>query len=566
MEAEWTYKPVDESLVGALSEALEISPFLARLLVKRDVVETRDGRQLLEAPLSSLPKPEGMKDLEAGIDIVLRHLDAGKKIAVFGDYDVDGICSTAMLSHFLTALGGKVETFLANRFDYGYGLGADQAEKIARGGASCALLVDCGTSDLEAAAFLESRDIRTVVIDHHRVGDTPPPVSAFINPMQGGCGFSCKALTSAGLCFYFVAMMSTRVKERSGAPPPVDPRDYLDLAAVGTLADVAPVRGANRSLIRAGLKRLHEARRPAMARMMAAAGAVRCVADEHVVTFSIAPLLNAAGRMGDPTLALRFLLAADDREARALHARISLLNEKRREEDRRVLKEARFQMSKMDLGNRRSLVLHKKGWHQGVLGIVASRLAGKLQIPVAIIGVEGKTGRGSIRAPGETNLFSPLSEHREIFERFGGHSAAMGFSIEAGRIGELEEALERVCGALPPHRRQLELDAKLGVDDVRWAHLLDIERLAPFGRQNPAPLICLENVNIRDCRIVGDDHLKIFATGRSREIGAFGPNMGGRLREVTDGVSLAGHLRADTYRGGEALELLVLDIKPPPTH
>ncbi len=561
MEAEWTYTPVDECLAGTLCEALDISPFLAQLLIKRDIVEAQDGRQLLEAPLSSLPKPDGMKDLETGIAIVLGCLDAGKKIAVFGDYDVDGICSTAMLSHFLTALGGRVETFLSNRFDYGYGLGTGQAEKIARGGAACAILVDCGTSDLEAAAFLESRDIRTVVIDHHRVGDTPPPVSAFINPMQDGCGFSYKDLTAAGLSFYFVAMMSTRMRERGGGPP-VDPRDYLDLAAIGTLADVAPVRGANRSIAKAGLKRLHGALRPAMARLMAAAGITHRAADEQVVTFSIAPLLNAAGRMGDPTLALRFLLASDDREARALHADIFLMNEKRREEDRRVLKEARFQMSKMDLEGRRSIVVHRKGWHQGVLGIVASRLAGKLEIPVAVIGVEGKTGRGSIRAPGETNLFSPLSEHRRIFERFGGHSAAMGFSINAGRIGELEETLEKVCRALPPHRRRLEIDAKLGVDDVRWAHLLDIEKLAPFGRQNPAPLICLENVTPRDSRIVGDDHLKIFAAGRSREIGVFGPNMGSRLQEATDGVSLAGHLRADTYRGGEALELLLLDIKP----
>ena len=563
MEAEWTYEPAVESLTGALREALDISPFLAQLLIRRGIVDASGGRQLLEAPLSSLPRPDRMKDLAAGIDIVLDHLDAGKKIAVFGDYDVDGICSTAMLSHFLTAMGGEVQQFLANRFDYGYGLGTAQAEKIAQGGAACALLVDCGTSDLEATAFLESRDIRTVVIDHHRVGDTPPPVSAFINPMQKGCGFSYKALTSAGLSFYFVAMMSTRMKERGHAPAPVDPRDYLDLAAIGTLADVATVRGANRCLIKAGMKMLHRARRPAIARLMTASGITRRAADEQVVTFSIAPLLNAAGRMGDPTLALRFLLAADDKEVRALHAEISLVNEKRREEDGKVLKEARFQMSKKGLEGKRSIVLHGKGWHQGVLGIVASRLAGKLQVPVAIIGVEGKTGRGSIRAPGDANLFSLLSEHRDLFERFGGHSSAMGFTIEAGRIHELEETLEEVCGALPPHRRRLAIDAKLVVDDVRWAHLLDIEKLAPFGQENRAPLICLDNVTVRDSRIVGDDHLKIFASGRSREIGVFGPNMGGRLREAIDGVSLAGHLRADTYRGGEALELLLVDIKPP---
>jgi len=340
-----------------------------------------------------------------------------------------------------------------------------------------------------------------------------------------------------------------------------DPRAYLDLAAIGTVADVAPVRGANRCILRSGLKRLAGSPRPALARLVAAAGVTRRRRGEDVVSFHISPVLNAAGRMGDPVLALNFLLAESDAEASELHEKIALANEKRKEAERAVAEEARFQLTRKDPSRRASLVLAGRGWHPGVLGIVASRLVERTGVVVAVIGIDGKTGRGSIRAPSGMNVFSALAPHRDLFDRMGGHSAAVGFSLPAGRIGALEEALEEACREQLALGRKIQIDAVLSVDEADWFHVEEIEKLAPFGTENPQPVICLEEGEIQGGRIVGTDHLKLFAAGRSGTIPVFGPHMGRRLGELRGRMRLVGHLRADTYRGGRNVEFVLKDMR-----
>jgi single-stranded-DNA-specific exonuclease len=560
VETEWVEDRVDEEARHALTAELGLDPFLALLLVRRGLAAPQEARAFLQAPLSDLPRPHGMKDLAAGVDLVWEHVGSGRKIAVYGDYDVDGITSAAIVTCHLGALGAGTETFLASRFEYGYGMGPKQAGAIVESGATLALLVDCGTSDFEAAEFLEARGVRTVVIDHHRLGSRPPPVSAFVNPMQPDCAFPDKALTAAGLSFYFTAMMNRRRPAGKGPADLPDPRDYLDLAAVGTVADVASVRGANRCILRSGLRRLSGSPRPSLARLVAAAGITRRRRGEEVVSFHISPVLNAAGRMGDPALALRFLLAGSDGEAAELHEKIALVNEKRKEAERAVAEAARFQMSRKDPSGRASLVLAGRGWHPGVLGIVANRLAERTGIVVAVIGVDGKTGRGSIRAPSGMNVFSALEPHRDLFERMGGHSAAVGFSISEARIGELEEALEEACRR-QGRRRELRIDAALSVDEADWFHVEEIEKLAPFGTENPLPLIRLEGAAVEGGRIVGQDHLKFQAVGRSRAIPVFGPHLGRYLGRLRGDMSLLGHLRADTYRGGRNVEFVLKDFR-----
>jgi single-stranded-DNA-specific exonuclease len=561
-ETEWIERTLPAGELRGLEEGLGVSPFLARLLLGRGVRTAGEARSFFDAPLSELPQPRDMKDLSRAVDLAWDAVRAGTKVVVFGDYDVDGICSAALLTHGLRALGAQVETLLASRFDYGYGMGPKQAGAVASTGARLAILVDCGTSDLEAAAVLGDRGIAAIVIDHHRVGPRHPPVSAFVNPMRADCPFPCKSLTASGLSFYFVAMMTRLAPawaaDRAGK---IDARDYLDLAAIGTVADVAPVTGANRCILKAGLRRMQDPSRPAVARMLAAAGLTRRTRSEEMVSFHIAPVLNSAGRMGDPALALRFMLAEGEEEARTLHEKIALLNERRRGEEQRVTQEAVLALTKKDLPGRASVVLAGKGWHPGVLGIVASRLVERTGRIVAVVGIEGATGRGSIRVPEGADIFSALERSRDLFERFGGHSAAVGFTLRADRLKMLEEKLEEAGRTLLARGRSLVIDATVPLEEAGWPHVEDIERLAPFGRDNPQPLVCLDGVSVRDAKIVGSDHLRFFAAGKTGGLPVFGPHMGGHLRTVAAARRLAGHLRQDTYRGGRAVEFVLKDFK-----
>lgn len=565
MDTQWIEKPVEESARSGLREALGTSDFLAGLLVRRGITDPGEGKEFLKAPLSSLPPPHDMKDMMRAVELLWDHVVRGSKIAVYGDYDVDGISATAILAHFLAGLGAGIETFIASRFDYGYGLGPRQAEKIAGSGARCAVLVDCGTSDLEGTALLESKGITTVIVDHHRVGPELPTASAFINPMRPDCPFPYKFMTSAGLSFYVAAMMTSHARKKTALQgrlaEDVDPRDYLDLAAIGTVADVAPVTGANRCILKSGFKRMMRSGRPALVRMLAAAGVTKRVRGEEIVSFHFSPMLNAAGRMGDPMLALKFLLASGEEEAGALHEEIGRLNTMRRAEEKKVTGEALFELTKKEPERRASFVLHGRGWHPGVVGIVASRLVERTRCPVAVVSMDADVGRGSIRAPAGMNIYTPLDRHRDIFERFGGHSAAIGFTIQAGRIGDLEKKLEEASRDGMKEKHKVFIDARMRVEEVEWFHIEEIEKLSPFGMENPAPLICLEDFSIRGVRIVGSNHLKFFVEGKGGSIPVFGPNMGGRLGEVADGISLAGHLRPDTYRGGRSIEFLLKEIK-----
>jgi single-stranded-DNA-specific exonuclease len=558
METEWIFASVDENQVRRLQREAGLSGFLSRLLVARGISTAEEARGFLDSPLAALPAPHDMMNMAGGAQIVWDHVSAGRRVAVYGDYDVDGICSAAIITHFLRGLGAEVSATLASRFDYGYGLGPDQARRIEESGAACAVIVDCGTSDLGSVSYLESKGIRTVVIDHHRVAQELPPASAFINPQQPGCPFPAKALTASGLCFYFVAVMMRRGGERCAGD---DARDYLDLAAIGTVADVAPMTGANRCITKNGARRMLASKRPALVRMLAAAGAGAGRRPEEVISFFISPLLNAAGRMGDPMLALELLLARDEAQARQLHEKVALLNERRREEEKRVTDEARFLLTKKDTGGRSSFLLRGKGWHPGVLGIVASRLVERCGCPVGVIGVEGGLGRGSIRAPEGINLFSPLSQCRDLFERFGGHSAAMGFTIRAGKIPLLEEKLEQICAEMGRGGSALTIDAVLSARELGWSHLEESEKLSPFGAGNPSPVICLRDLAVEDARIVGSNHLKGFISFTGRRIPLFGPNMGDRLASFHGASRLAGNLRSDTYRGGQAIEFILKDFK-----
>ncbi|HEX6766992.1 MAG TPA: single-stranded-DNA-specific exonuclease RecJ, partial [Polyangiaceae bacterium] len=519
------------------------------------------ARRFLAPRLATLTPPDGMADRSAAADRIARAIRARERIAVFGDYDCDGMTAAAVMTDVLLALDGDVTTFVANRFDGGYGVAPAAVERLLASGASLVVTCDCGSSDHEALLRLRERGVDSVVIDHHLVPSEPLPAFAFLNPHRPDCGFPFKGLASCGLALSIGAAVRT-VLGRT-----LDLKALLDLVAIGTIADVAPLVGDNRALVRAGLGVLGDTQRPGLRALYDLAGITRgapLAADD--IAFRIAPRLNAPGRLGSPEPALRLLLERNRERAELLAASIESSSLERRALQDRMLDEALTEISERKYDDRPAIVLGREGWSTGIVGIVAGRLADKFARPVAVIGFENGRGRGSVRGPRGSKLYDALERSSAVLVRFGGHQSAAGLELELERIGELREAFE--AAVLEQNRRSDDGASTLpsanpadGVlrlvpGDSPTRVLADLALLEPCGEGNPYPEIELEG-DVLVAREVTGGHLKLELDVAGERVGAFGPGMGARAGEIGKTAIVSGRLRRDTFRGGNAVELKI---------
>jgi single-stranded-DNA-specific exonuclease len=426
-------------------------------------------------------------------------------------------------------------------------------------GASLVVTCDCGSSDHESLLRLRERGVDVVVIDHHLVPSEPLPAVAFLNPHRPDCGFPFKWLASCGLALSIGAAVRTALGRT------FDLKSVLDLVAIGTIADVAPLVGDNRALVRAGLGVLGDARRPGLRALYDLAGitpGAPLTADD--VAFRIAPRLNAPGRLGSPEPALQLLVERNRERAEVLAASIESATLERRALQDRMLDEAFAEIREQGYDERAAIVLGREGWSTGIVGIVAGRLADRFARPVVVIGFENGQGRGSVRGPRGARLYDALEQASALLVRFGGHQAAAGLEVEHGRLGELREAFEAAIaraggasdavGTAPSG--ELESVLRLVPEDSPARLLADLALLEPCGEGNPHPEIELE-AEVLVAREVSGGHLKLeLAVGAAR-LGAFGVGMGARAAELGKNVVVSGRLRRDTFRGGDAVELKI---------
>lgn len=535
-----------------------LSVTLSDWLVRRGIVDPDELSRFLEPKLSQLTPPDAMADRDAAAERIASAIQRGERICVYGDYDCDGITSAAILTGVIDALGGSVTPLLASRFDGGYGVSPAAVERIVETGAKLLVTCDCGSSDHDTLARVVARGMDVIVIDHHLVPDEPLPALAFLNPHRPECGFPYKGLASCGL----VLSVGAAVRARLGRA--LDLRDWLDLVAIGTVADVAPLDGDNRALVRAGLRAIAEAKRPGVRALLELGrwDAAQPITGEDVA-FRIAPKLNAPGRLGRPDLSLELLLAKTPEQARALAAEIEQLSGRRRAIQDKMLSEAVSEIESEGWTERPAIVLGREGWNHGIVGIVAGRLASRYQKPVIVAGFDAGHGRGSVRGPKGSRLHDALAQVSDTLLRFGGHQAAAGVELTFDRLGDLRQAFEKACGELSALAAPVD---EADVDTV-WLHsddhpaqvVREIERLEPCGQGNPAPRIALEAEVLR-AREVRGGHLKLELELGSRRMSGFGPAMGERATSLSGRVVLVGRLRRDAYRGGDAVEIRVEDL------
>ena len=542
-----------------LAEALGLTRTVASILVDRGLGDPERAKAFLEPRLADLTAPDGMVDRAAMADRLAAAVRQRERVCVFGDYDCDGITSTAILTGVLRRLGLEVAALLGSRFDGGYGVTAAAADRIAASGASLVITCDCGSSD---HAVLEQvgrggRDV--MVIDHHLVPEEPLPALAFINPHRPDCGFPYKGLASCGL----VLSVAAALRAQLGAG--LDLRDELDLVAIGTIADVAPLDGDNRALVRAGLERLRQGRRPGIRALAELAKmGPECPVTGEDVAFRLAPRLNAPGRLGAPDLALETLLCGSIDRARGLAAQLEQCQVERRRQQDTMVVQALEDIDANGWRERPAVVVGRPGWNHGIVGIVAGRLAEQLGRPVAAVGFDDAgVGRGSVRGPRGSRLFDALSTVTDLLDRFGGHQAAAGFEVRLERLAPLRERFEAAC-ADPSSPSDIESDLRLyelDPADNPARVVADLERVEPCGEANPTPCIAV-TADLVAARQVRGGHLKLeLELVSGHRIGGFGVGMGDRAKALAGRVRVAGRLRRDRWRGGDAVEVGVERIE-----
>lgn len=497
-----------------------------------------------------------MADRDAFTDRVAFAIARREPIAVFGDYDCDGITATAIMTTILRQLGGEVTPLLATRTEGAYGFSDPALARVKKSGATLLVTCDCGSSDHPRIEAASKAGIDTLVIDHHLVPKDPLPARAFLNPHRPDCGFPFKWLASCGLALSLGAALRKKVDK------PLDLRPLLDLVAIGTIADVAPLIGDNRALVRAGLRVVASGARPGLraladiARIQAGAG---LVAED--VSFRIAPRLNAPGRLGDPDESLRLLLADDFQLASAIAASIEQVQLRRRALQAEMVEQAMKDYADAGMADQAGVVLARQGWHPGVVGIVAGRVADTTKKPTIVIGLEGEHGRGSVRGPKDFPLYDALVLAKRELVGFGGHQAAAGVHARADRVDALRAAWDDACKTLlatvptaaPP--LVVDLDPRDEPRDV----VRDLLLLEPCGEGNPAPRMRLPRAFLAGARDL-KGHLKLEIDYGGRRLSGIAFSEGHRVGELAGAVrDLIGTLRPSAYSG---VEFTVSEIGP----
>ena len=546
----------------ALEEA-GLPPLLAGLLSGRGVVQAEDARRLLSPQGEPVPDPMLLRDMDRAAARVGLALERKEPIAVYGDYDVDGITSTCLLTQFLTSRGGQVLPYIPSRLGEGYGLNQEAVHALSQQGINLIITVDCGITAVEEPALANSLGIDVVITDHHACKEELPPAAAVVDPHRPDCPYPFKGLAGVGVAL----MLALAVAGPESAPEIME--EFSNLAAVGTVADVMPMTGANRAIVSLGLARLEPPRRLGFASLIQCAGLAEKQVTSVSVGYTLAPRINASGRMGMAEVAVELFLTRDPVRAEALALELCELNRERQEIEGEIFQQCVRYLEENP--QRSAIVLAGGQWHQGVVGIVASRLAEKYACPCFMICLDGGMGKGSCRSWGELNLFDLLSSCSHLLENFGGHALAAGFTVKEDNIPALAQALRQAV-AESCHGKELpsvlEVDMAVSPQHLVVEAVESLELLEPCGTGNPRPVFLLQGAQVHTMSQVGRGrHLKLRLESRGMPLDAiFFSNQGAELGLYPGcRVDVVFYPQINDFRGGRTVQLQVVDLRLAPS-
>jgi single-stranded-DNA-specific exonuclease len=565
----WESVRCDDAPVEALARELGVSRVTARLLCIRGLGDLDDARRFLSPRLEDLHDPFGLADMPAAVERILAAIASKDRIAIHGDYDVDGVTSTVILRRALELLGADVVHFIPERLRDGYGLQPATIDRLQQDGARLVISVDCGIRAAEAAARAGELGVDLIITDHHEPDAELPHALAVINPKRRDCRYPDKNLAGVGVALKLVQALCARTGRASWLPA------FIKVAAIGTLADVVPLTGENRVIAKLGLGMLSKGpHKIGLRALLEVCGLTGREIDSYHIGFVVAPRVNAAGRMSTPDIAARLLLASDEtmgEEARALAEQLNSENLRRQQEEADMVSQARkIVETDLEVGSRTVLVVAGDGWHRGVIGIVASKLVDAFHRPAIVISTDGDVAHGSCRSIPSFNMLAALESCAELMTKFGGHKQAAGLTLETSRIRDLRARVNDFAdGCLTPDdlRPRLWIDGALTFRSINEQVVSELATLAPFGAGNPCPIFSTSRVEIVDGpRRLKDRHLKMAFKQDGRILRGIAWRASERESFVAEhkaAIDLAFSLENDTYNGERYLQLSVADFRAP---
>ncbi len=559
---QWNIPVLDEGEIAALMDAGY--PYLvSSVLVSRGIGTAEQAAEALEREHGLTHSPFLMRDMDKAVARIQSALADGERIAVFGDYDVDGITATCLLTDYLRSRGADVVMHIPGRFDEGYGLSCDAVRGLAEQGVRLIVTVDCGITGMEETEYARSLGVDVVITDHHECKETLPDAAAVVDPHRPDCPYPFKHLAGVGVALKLALALGGN--DREGA---LFAR-YCTLAAIGTVADVMRMEGENRAIVSAGLEAIDHSDFIGLHALLREAGLAGKPISSIQIGFVLSPRINAAGRMGRAALAAELLLTDDEATAERLAKELCDLNRERQSVEQEIYAKAVEQLEQLPPDERYALVLASDDWHQGVVGIVASRLSEKYSCPSFMIHLADGMGKGSCRSYGGFNLFSALEACSDLLVGFGGHELAAGFTIEEGNIPAFRRRMNKYVREHTGHARpvsSLAVDAELTRPSL--VTLEEVERLSelePFGAGNDRPVFCLRGALLENAQSVGQNrHLKIrLQKGHTSFEGIFfSVSAEDAGVAAGDRVDAAFYLQINEFRGSRSVQLQLLDLRP----
>ena len=555
----WVIRVTNAQAEANLTQA-GLSPLIARTLAARGISDPAAARaEYLSDDLGRLHDPMLMQGMDRACKRIRQALDSGETMAVYGDYDVDGITAVCLLVRYLRGEGADCRWYIPDRLEEGYGINTDALDKLKQQGVSLVITVDTGITATEQAQYARSIGLDMVITDHHECKQTLPEACAVVNPHCDGCEYPFKGLAGVGVAFKLACALAGQAKTKQVM------ERYSDLVALGTLADVMPVTGENRTVISQGLKRATKTKNIGLGKLIRQAGIKEKELSTTSVGFALAPRINAAGRMGRASLAVRLLLTDDKDEAEQLAGQLCRLNKDRQSVGAEIYENALAMLG--DSPGQPAIVLAGENWHQGVVGIVASKLAEKFGRPVFMLSVDGEEARGSARGVEGVNLFEALSACAPLLLSFGGHELAAGFSLKTEKIAAFRRAIYEHVSGLEIKEKEagtLQIDFVPRPEEMTLDSVADLRRLEPYGVGNEKPVVCLEDARIVSAvGICGGRHVKIKAQWCGLPIEAifFGLEEDACVFTEEDQVDLAGTLEINEFRGFRTIQIIGMDIR-----
>lgn len=558
MNKKWECYQVDEELVDKIARKYSISKLIARILVKRNIIEDEKINVFLNPTRKDFYNPFLMPDMEKAVDRIIKAIENNEKIMIFGDYDVDGITSITVLKKFLLDRNANVSQYIPNRLFEGYGLNKDAIAKIVEDKFDLMITVDCGISGVEEVEYANSLGIETIVTDHHEPGEILPNAIAVVDAKRKDNFYPFNQLAGVGVVFKLIQAISQRLNLEEK-----EYLKYLDLVCVGTISDIVPLVDENRVIAKLGLKLVEVTKNIGLKTLLEVSGYKQI--DSTTISFGIAPRINACGRMGHEQEALKLFLTEDANEAKEIALRLNEYNKERQEIEKRIFEEAVQDIENTDK-EKDVIVLGKENWHHGVIGIVSSKITDLYFKPSILICFEEKVGKGSGRSVPGFDLYEALSNCNNHISRFGGHSMAVGITVEKDEFEDFKKDFEEY--AQNSNIRDIipiiEIDETVNLKDINIRDIAELKLLEPFGEANKTPLFLCKNLKIHSIRALSEGkHLKLSLRDDNFWLDAIGFNQGHLTEEyrIGDKVDVVGTLEINQYNGRQSIQINLKDIR-----